>query len=161
MFRSSISAVLLAVSIVLLVVTLTATHIWAQPARAHENVSVSSIVDKYFKILNAGMQNGQFSAMSSVYARDAVLTQSNPLGETKVSRGLAQITAFYEAAYTRFKGGHWTQDSRRVLSRDVVLNYEFAGDSTFKVPGRCAHIFVIRNGKIKSVDWVTFYSGQK
>src|SRR5205085_2398947 len=106
-------------------------------------------------------QSGDFSGLRAVYATNATLTQSNPLGETKVSHGLAQITAFYEAAYARFKGAQWSQDSSRALSKDVVLNYEFAGDSTFKVPGRCAHLFVVKNGKIKSLDWITFYSGLK
>jgi SnoaL-like domain len=121
----------------------------------------TSVVHKYFKVFNAGMLSGDFSALKQVYAPKAVLTQSNPLGETKVSRGLIQITAFYEAAYAKFKGAQWTQDSMRSLSKDVTLSYEHAGDATFKVPGRCAHLFVVKKGKIQSLDWITFYSGQK
>ena len=141
--------------------TATVSHASAQTTNAARYLSAPAVVQKYFRIFNAGMQNGDFSALKSVYASNGVLTQSNPLGETKVSRGLTQITAFYEAAYAKFKGSHWTQDSSRQLSPTVVLNYEFAGDASFKVPGRCAHIFMIKKGKIKSLDWVTFYSGQK
>jgi hypothetical protein len=161
MIRIRSTTALLTAGALVLCSSATVSHISAQKAGASRHLSAPSVVQKYFRIFNSGMQNGDFSALKSVYASDGVLTQSNPLGETKVSRGLTQITAFYEAAYTKFKGGHWTQDSSRQLSPTVVLNYEFAGDASFKIPGRCAHIFMIKNGKIKTLDWVTFYSGQK
>ncbi len=161
MIRMRSTTALLTAGAIVLCSTATVSPTSARGAGTARHLSAPAVVQKYFRILNAGMQGGDFSAMKSVYASDGILTQSNPLGETKVSRGLTQITAFYEAAYTKFKGGHWTQDSSRQLSPTVVLNYEFAGDASFKVPGRCAHIFMIKNGKIKSLDWMTFYSGQK
>lgn len=161
MSRSRLSAAVTIAGVMGLCSAVTAAHISAQRTEKHNQLSAPALVQKYFRLLNAGMQSGDFSGMKTVYAPDGVLTQSNPLGETKVSRGLVQVTAFYEAAYAKFKGAHWTQDSTHLLSRDVVLNYEFAGDASFKVPGRCAHLFVIKNGRIKSLDWITFYSGQR
>jgi hypothetical protein len=106
------------------------------------------------------MQNGNFDRLRTIYAPNGVLTQSNPLGESKVSHGIVQIISFYQAAYAKFHGSHWTQDSSRLLSKNVVLNYEFARQPFASEAGRCAHIFVIKNGRISSLDWITFYSGQ-
>jgi hypothetical protein len=43
----------------------------------------------------------------------------------------------------------------------VVLSYEHAGSPPLTVAGRCAHLFVVKNGMIQTLDWTTFYSGQK
>ncbi|HEX6510449.1 MAG TPA: nuclear transport factor 2 family protein [Chloroflexota bacterium] len=137
----------------------TGGHLPVARAQAAQQPSARAVVQQYFNAFNAGMQNGNFSRLRSIYAPNGVLTQSNPLGETKVSHGIVQILAFYQAAYARFHGYHWTQDSTRLLSKNVVLNYEFARSATLPEPGRCAHIFVIKNGKISTLDWITFYSG--
>ncbi|MBV9278698.1 MAG: nuclear transport factor 2 family protein [Chloroflexi bacterium] len=137
------------------------SHLPAAHAQAAHQPSALAVVQKYFNAFNAGMQNGNFNGLRSIYAPNAVLTTSNPLGESKVSHGIVQIIAFYQAAYVKFHGFHWTQDSTRLLSKDVVLNYEFATTGgRVSEPGRCAHVFVIKNGKINTLDWITFYSGQ-
>lgn len=123
--------------------------------------SPAATVHAYFRILNAGMQSGDFSAMASVYAPNGTLTQSNPLGQTKVSHGVSEIIAYYKTAYTKLAGYHFTQDAMRALSSDTLLSYEHAGSPPLSVAARCAHVFVIKNGKIKTLDWVTFYPGQK
>ncbi|HEX8917207.1 MAG TPA: nuclear transport factor 2 family protein [Chloroflexota bacterium] len=137
----------------------TGGYLPAARAQAPRQASALAVVATYFNAFNAGMQNGNFERLRSIYAPNGVLTQSNPLGESKVSHGIVQIIAFYQAAYARFHGYHWIQDSTRLLSKNVVLNYEFARSPTLPEPGRCAHIFVIKNGKISTLDWITFYSG--
>jgi len=52
------------------------------------------VVQKYFGILNAGMRTGDFSALATVYAANATVTQTSPAGVTKVYHGLAEITGF-------------------------------------------------------------------
>jgi hypothetical protein len=119
-----------------------------------------AVVQKYFGILNAGMQSGDFSALATVYAADAVLTQNSPAGVTNVYHGLAEITGFYQATYAKLKGFQWTQDAMRKLSGTVVLSYEHAGSPPLTVPGRCSHLFVVKGNKIHSLDWTTFYPGK-
>jgi hypothetical protein len=125
------------------------------PSRA-ENV-----VTRYFGILNAGMAstNADFSALATVYAKDAVLTQSSPAGVTNVYQGLAAVTGFYVAAWQNFHGLRWTQDHVRNLASSVVLSYEHAGRPGQTKPGLCAHLFKVHRGLISSLDWVTYYPG--
>jgi hypothetical protein len=106
------------------------------------------------------MKSGDFTALASVYAPDATLTQSNPKGVTKVFHGLAAITGFYKAAYKVFAGYQWTQDQMRSLDQWVVLSYEHAGSPPLSVAGRCSHLFMVVNGKIHSLDWTTFFPGK-
>lgn len=136
------------------------SYLPAARAQAAHQPSALAVVQRYFYAFNAGMQNGNFNSLRSIYAPNGLLTQSNPLGESKVSHGIVQIIAFYQAAYAKFHGFHWTQESTRLLSKTVVLNYEFAKNPRNTEPGRCVHVFVIKNGRISSLDWITFYSGQ-
>lgn len=129
-------------------------------ALAKKGGNPEAVVQKYFGILNAGMQSGNFSDLATVYAADATLTQNSPAGVTNVYHGLAEITGFYQATYAKFKGYQWTQDAMRKLSGTVVLSYEHAGSPPQKVPGRCSHLFVVKGNKIQSLDWTTFYPGQ-
>lgn len=133
----------------------------SDPALAGHYRSATATVHAYFQALNAGMQSGDFRALASVYAPGATLTQSNPLGQTKVSHGLTQIIAFYKGAYAKLAGYHFTQDAMRSLSTTNVLSYEHAGSPPLSVAARCEHLFVIKNGRIATLDWVTFYAGQK
>jgi SnoaL-like domain len=138
---------------------LTSTEAHAQgqsrPSRAQ------SVVARYFDILNAGMAsaNADFSALATVYASDAVLTQSSPAGVTNVYRGLAAVTGFYVAAWQNFHGLRWTQDQVRSLASSVVLSYEHAARPGQTKPGPCAHLFMVHRGLISTLDWVTYYPG--
>ena len=122
---------------------------------------VEDVVTRYFGILNAGMAstNADFSALASVYANKAVLTQSSPAGVTHVYEGLDAVTGFYVAAWQNFHGITWTQDHIRNLASTVVLSYEHAGRPGQTKPGLCAHLFKVRRGRISSFDWVTYYPG--
>ncbi|GAC1528477.1 MAG: hypothetical protein NVS2B16_36190 [Chloroflexota bacterium] len=144
-------------------VTLSSAGSYPPVARADaaHGPNAQVVVQTYFAALNAGMQNGNFDRLRSIYAPNGVLTQSNTLGESKVSHGIVQVIAFYHAYYGILHGFHWTQQSTRILSKNVVLNYEFAKNPRNSQPGRCAHLFVIKNGRISSLDWITFYSAQK
>ena len=119
------------------------------------------VVTKYFGILNAGMAStdGDFSALATVYDDNAILTQSNPAGVTKVFQGLEAVTGFYVTLWHSFHGIQFSQDHIRNLSEDVVLSYEQAGKPTWTAQARCAHLFKIRGRRIRTLDWVTYYAG--
>jgi ketosteroid isomerase-like protein len=123
--------------------------------------SASEVAEHYFRILNAGMQSHNFSALDSVFASDATLTRSTLDGKTTVYHGLADIISFYDTLPTKAPGYQWTTDSMRSLSPTVVLAYEHAGTSSMALPSRCAHVFVVQNGKIVSYEWVVFFPGKK
>src|SRR5712692_4305056 len=115
-------------------------------------LSASEVVEHYFSILNAGIKSGNFSALSSVFASDATLTRSSLDAKT---------TGFYDTLPTKVPGFQWTTDSLRSPSTTVVLAYEHAGTPSMALPSRCAHVFVVQNGKIVSYDWVVFFAGKK
>ena len=121
----------------------------------------TQVVRRYFGILNAGMAsaNADFSALATVYDKDAVLTQSTPAGVTTKFAGLDAVIDFYIAAWRKLHGVQWTQDSMRKLASSVVLSYEHAGKAHQTAPGKCSHLFVVRGHAIESLDWVTYYPG--
>ena len=136
------------------------------PANAQQNTTTTApqsnankVVTKYLQLFNAGMLSGDFSAMASVYAPDATLTQSSPKGVTTVLNGLTAITTFYQGLRTKFPGYQWTVESMRDLAPNVVLVYQHAGSPPLSVAGRCIHVFVIKGGKITSYEWATYYPG--
>lgn len=124
-------------------------------------VHARRVVAKYFAIFNAGMasQDGDFSALATVYAKNATLTQSNPAGGQGVFQGIDEVTSFYVGLWHRFPGIQWTPDNIRNLTEDVVLTYEHAGKPTWTAQGRCAHLFKVREHRILTLDWVTYYAG--
>src|SRR6266852_6247664 len=124
-------------------------------------LSASEVVEHYFSILNAGMKSGNFSALNTVFASDATLTRSALDGKTTVYHGLAAITSFYDTLPAKVPGFQWTTDSLRTPSETVVLAYEHAGTPSMALPSRCAHVFVVEDGKIVSYDWVVFFAGKK
>jgi hypothetical protein len=113
----------------------------------------------YFQVLNEGLNSGDFSELSEVYAPDATLTQSNPKGVTVVAHGLTEITAWYQGFQAKFPGIQFTQQSMRSLAPHVIISYEQAGKPSWIAPGRCMHVFTVKGGKIMSNDWATFYGG--
>lgn len=121
----------------------------------------TTVVTTYLQLFNAGMRSGDFSTMTSVFASNATLTQSNPKGVTAVFHGLAAITSFYQGLRAKFAGYQWTVESMRSLAPNVVLVYQHAGSPPLRVAGRCVHLFVVENGKISSYDWATYYPGQQ
>ena len=125
------------------------------------NPGATTVVTTYLQLFNADMRSGDFSSMSSVYAPDATLTQSNPKGVTTIVHGLTNILTFYQGVHTKFPGFQWTVETMRSLSPNVVLVYQHAGSPPLRVPGRCVHLFVVENGKIISYDWATYYPGQQ
>ena len=78
----------------------------------------------YFKIFNAGMRSGDFSALASVYSPDASLTRSSTNGKTTVVHGIDAIIRFYEDLWAKYHSYQWTQESMRSLDSNVVLSYE-------------------------------------
>jgi ketosteroid isomerase-like protein len=128
---------------------------------ASRQPSAQAVATRYFQILDAGMKSGNFAALASVFAPDATLTRSTPKGVTTVYHGLAAITRFYQTLPKSAPGYQWTTDSMRTLVPTVVLAYEHAAPPSMAVPSRCAHVFLIQNGKIVSYDWIAFFPGKK
>jgi len=120
----------------------------------------TTVVMTYLQLFNAGMKSRDFSAMASVYATDATLTQSNPKGVTTVLHGLTAIITFYQGLRTKFPGYQWTVESMRNLAPNVVLVYQHAGSPPLSVAGRCIYVFVVKGAKITSYEWATYYPGQ-
>jgi hypothetical protein len=133
----------------------------AQSNTTPSEPGATTVVTTYLQFFNAGMRSGDFSAMASVYAPDATLTQSNPKGVTTVVHGLTNITTFFQGLKTKFSGYQWTIESMRSLAPNIVLVYQNAGSPPLRVAGRCVHLFVVQNGKITSYDWATYYPGQQ
>jgi hypothetical protein len=130
-------------------------------AAPSQDISALSVLSTYYTALNAAMQSGDFSAVIAAYAPDAVLTQSNALGVTKVFHGRAAIGAYYKAVWTKYPSLHFTLvGNERDLSPSILFRYEQAATPTMSVPARCAHLFAIRNGLISSDDWVTYFPGK-
>ena len=127
----------------------------AQPNVKSPKPSAPPVVLMYFKIFNAGMRSGDFSALAEVYSPDATLTHSAPNSVTKVVHGINAIIRFYQGIWTLYHGYQWTQESMRSLDSNVVLSYERAGTEKLEA-GRCVHLFVVQNGKIMSVYWVVY-----
>ncbi len=133
----------------------------ADAAEQQSGKHAREVVTRYFGILNAGMASADadFSALRTVYAPDAVLTQSSPAGVTHVYEGRHAVIGFYVSAWQNFHGLHWTQDHMRSLDTHVVLSYEHAGRPNQTKPGNCAHLFAVHRGLIDTLDWVTYYPG--
>ena len=126
-----------------------------QPNAKSPRPSAPPVVLTYFKIFNAGMRSGDFSALASVYSPDATLTHSSPKGVTRVVHGIDPIIRFYQGIWAEYHGYQWTQESMRSLDSNVVLSYERAGTQQLAA-GRCVHLFVVQNGKIMSLYWVVY-----
>ena len=133
----------------------------AQPNAISSKPSAPLVVLTYFKIFNAGMRSGDFSALASVYAPDATLTRNSTNGKTTVVHGIDAIMRFYEGLWSAYPGYQWTQENLRSLDSNVVISYEHAGSPPLRVASRCLHVFVVQNGKIMSLEYTTFYAGEK
>jgi hypothetical protein len=123
--------------------------------------SAPEVAMRYFTVLNAGMKTGDFSTLATVYAPDATLMQSNPLGVTTVVHGLAALTTYYQGLRAKLPGYQWATTNWHRVAPTVVIFYEHAGTPSMAAPGRCAHTIVVQNGKITSIDWVTYFPGKK
>jgi uncharacterized protein (TIGR02246 family) len=129
-------------------------------AKAPADPPDEAVIASYIQALNDGMQTGDFTALVNLYAPDAVLTASTPAGVTKVSTGTAEIAAYFQAFQTAHPGLVFAVDSVRVLSPHIVLTYEHASPPGASAPGRCMHVYIIKQGQVQSLDWATFYPGK-
>lgn len=120
----------------------------------------AAVITSYIQALNEGIQSGDFSTLVNIYAPDGVLTASTPNGITKVSTGSAQLLAFFQAFRAAHPGLVFTIDSVRVLAPHLVLTYEHAAPPGWVAPGRCMHLYIIKQGHVQSLDWATFFPGK-
>ena len=106
----------------------------AQPNATSPKPAAPPVVLTYFKIFNAGMRSGDFSALASVYSPDATLTWNRTNGKTMVVHGIDAIMHFYEDLWAKYPDYQWTQESMRSLDSNVVLSYEHAGSPHCGLP---------------------------
>jgi hypothetical protein len=119
-----------------------------------------AVITSYIQALNEGIQSGDFSALVNIYAPGGVLTASTPNGVTKVATGSTELLAFFQAFRAAHPGLVFAVDSVRILSPHIVLTYEHAIPPGWVAPGRCMHVYVIKQGHVQSLDWATFFPGK-
>ena len=116
------------------------------------------MVQSYFTIANGILRGEATDGLASVFAPDAVLTAANPKGAVTTAHGLAAIAAWYKAwAAGAAPGTQLTTTSMRNPSPDTVIHYEIAGSAAKPLIARCAHVFVVKDGKIVSDDFIVFF----
>jgi hypothetical protein len=120
----------------------------------------AAVIASYVQALNAGILTGDFTALVNLYAPDGVLTASTPNGGTKVVTGSAQLLTFFQAYRTAHPGLVFSVDSVRVLSPHIVLTYEHGLPPGWSAPGRCMHLYILKQGHVQSLDWATFFPGK-
>jgi hypothetical protein len=121
--------------------------------------SAKALVSTYYSHINVDFQSGNFSDLSTFYAPNAVLTQSNPAGVTTVFKGLAAITAFYQGLYAKMPKLHFALTAERSLSPTILLRYEHGSTPTMANGPRCVHLFTVVNGLIQTDDWASYFAG--
>ena len=134
----------------------------ATPARAQRATGRSSadlLLATYYNIVNAGMKSGNFSALDSVLTPDTKLITSSPVGKTEVYQGLRAVISWYHQSYLRIPGLYFKPFWVRDISPTILFTYDTAANPKHSVVGRCAHMFVIKNGKFSSHDYIVCYTG--
>ena len=120
--------------------------------------SAAAVVQTYFTIANGILRGESASGLASVFAPDAVLTAANPKGAVTTVHGITAITAWYKAwAAGAMPGTQLTPTSMRIPAPDTVIHYEIAGSAAKPLIARCAHIFVVQEGRIVSDDFIVFF----
>jgi hypothetical protein len=144
---------------------LQAAHAADNPA-AQDGQPDQAVVETYFQVFNAGLLSGDFSALDTVYAPDATLTQSNTKNVAAISHGVSDIIAWYTQSFglgTPGHGAQFTPDLRyppiQSLAPHVVLTYEVGQVPGSSVAGYCMHVFTIKGGMIETDNWATYFLG--
>ena len=132
----------------------------AHARRAGGQSSADLLLSTYYNIINVGMKSGNFSALASVLTPDTTLTVSNPLGKTEVYQGLKAAIAYYHESFLHVPGLYFKPVIVHDVSLTVLFTYDVAENTKHTVVGKCAHLFIIRNGRFSSHDYITYYTGQ-
>jgi hypothetical protein len=119
--------------------------------------SATDLVVTYFGVVNSMLAGASANGLTSVYAPDAVLTFSTPLGSTKVIRGLPALESWYTAWTKAQAGSHFTRTSVSSPLAGMAISYEYTSSATRPLIGRCAHMFSVSHGKIVTDDWVVYF----
>jgi ketosteroid isomerase-like protein len=142
----------------LVLVWVMATTAFAQSPSSPSVRTAQAVVTTYFRIVNAGLHGAGFAALPTVYAPNATLIVSTPKGVTTVFQGLGPITGWYKGFAAANRGKRLVRESTRMPLPSVVIDYERASTATQPVTARCAHVFVVQQGKIVSDDFIVFYA---
>jgi hypothetical protein len=119
--------------------------------------SATELVATYFSVVNSMLAGASANGLTSVYAPDAVLTFSTPLGTTKVIRGLPALESWYTAWTKAQAGSHFTRTSISSPLPGMAISYEYTSSLNRPLIGRCAHTFSVSQGKIITDDWVVYF----
>jgi hypothetical protein len=106
----------------------------------------------YFAALNQAMETGDTSAVRALYVRTASMAIHTSGGQAQVLHGSAAISTYLTTLRTASGGATWHMDAAQALAPTVVLAYAHVTASSATVTGRWADVFVIRSGRIVSLD---------
>lgn len=157
--RVALGALVLLAALPLVVLAQARAQAVSSRTHAH-TMSAQVLISTYYDHMNVDFQSGMFNDLAMFYAPDAVFTQSNPAGVTKVYKGLAAITAFYKGLYAKLPSLHFGLAAERDLSPTILLCYEHGSTPTMPDGPRCAHLFTVVHGLIVTDDWVTYFPGK-
>lgn len=115
-----------------------------------------AVVGNYFAALDAGMATGDFSRLSGLFARRAVVTVNTAQGQMAAARGLTAIEVLYQRARQNQPGMRWTPDTVYRLSKGVILSYAHAEGPATGTSPRSTEVFVIQSGRITRLSSTTF-----
>jgi len=146
---------LLAVALCATVMAVAPTRIHA--ASPHRTAALASTVESFIRTLNAANLSGNFSPLMKFFTAGATLRQSTPAGQTSTFHGIAAINQFYLGIHAQAPDFQWSVDAEHSLAKNVIMTYDHIGTAAEPVVGRCAHVYVFKNGKIASYDWVIYH----
>lgn len=141
---------------VVLVLAGTQVSAQAQPSSAGQR-SAKDVVSSYFAVINSMLAGASANGLASVYAPDAILTLSTPVGVTKTVVGLPALTNWYSAWSKKNAGSHFARTSMITPLPGMVVSYDYTSSLARPLIGRCAHTFSVRDGKIVTDDWVVYF----
>lgn len=128
--------------------------------RAAQASEADRVIATYYRMLNAGLQSGDFSAVPAVYAPNARLRHVTLQGDNALFQGLNAIRSYYQAAYKSIPGAVFKTESVRDLSPTIVMTYDRAFTKGQEI-GRCVHVFVLQHDKIVTHDWINYSAGKR
>lgn len=123
---------------------------------AVQRLAARSVVTSYFTALNRAMATGDISAVTALFTPTATLTMRTFSGQTQTLRGSAAIASYVKAQSAAAGGATWKMDEMQSLDGSVILAYAHVTKPSTTLTGRWTDIFVIKRGRIASLDAIAF-----
>jgi hypothetical protein len=145
--------------------TLAGTHHAGHRSSGHATAQQQGLllVRTYLTVLNTGLHTGDFSALPAVYAPDATFAYSisvkpgGVLEQQRPVRGFPLISNLYRVLSGSYHGYHWSQDQMSWTSTTEMMSHEHVQSPRLSHQLTSWTRYVIRNGKISSLDWNISY----